>query len=60
SCCFTAVEPAVFQKNLQKELRSKGGEEVLEQFKEGFEEYIEDTKRFHKSLLPSVKDTENR
>ncbi|XP_053376879.1 Fanconi anemia group D2 protein-like [Mercenaria mercenaria] len=48
-----AMDQAVFQKNLLKELRGKSGNGV-EQFVEGFQEYIEEPKRLHRSLLPTV------
>ncbi|KAL4226050.1 Fanconi anemia group D2 protein [Mactra antiquata] len=47
------ADQAVIQRNLRKEIKSKGGNGV-EQFMEGFQEYIEEPKRFHKSLLPCV------
>ncbi|XP_052284224.1 Fanconi anemia group D2 protein-like isoform X1 [Dreissena polymorpha] len=52
------ADQAMVQKNLTKELKSKGGADVVEKFAEGFEEYIENAARFHKSLLPSVTDSE--
>ncbi|XP_060605548.1 Fanconi anemia group D2 protein-like [Ruditapes philippinarum] len=46
------MDQAVFQKNLLKELRGKSGNGI-EEFIEGFQEYIEEPKRFHRSLLPT-------
>lgn len=48
------VGQAVFQRNLQKEFGSQAGPEVIKQFIEGFRVYVEEPKRFHKSLLPCV------
>ncbi|XP_061195193.1 Fanconi anemia group D2 protein-like [Saccostrea echinata] len=48
------VDQAVFQRNLQIAVkRSDNFPLVLDEFVEGFQEYIEDQHRFHYSLLPT-------
>ncbi|KAK7493947.1 hypothetical protein BaRGS_00014829, partial [Batillaria attramentaria] len=50
-----SVDKAVFQKKISLSLKRCQGDvgEVLDEFLEGFSEYIEDSYRFHKSLLPT-------
>ncbi|XP_062618450.1 Fanconi anemia group D2 protein-like, partial [Saccostrea cucullata] len=48
------VDQAVFQRNLQIALKRRDNfPSVLDEFIEGFQEYIEDQHRFHYSLLPT-------
>ncbi|VDI47807.1 fanconi anemia group D2 protein, partial [Mytilus galloprovincialis] len=52
-------DQAVFQRNLQVSLkRHESCPEVLDEFVEGFQEYIEDQKRLHNSLVPTFTASE--
>ncbi|XP_076105835.1 Fanconi anemia group D2 protein-like [Mytilus galloprovincialis] len=52
-------DQAVFQRNLQVSLkRHESYPEVLDEFVEGFQEYIEDQKRLHNSLVPTFTASE--
>ncbi|KAL8611266.1 hypothetical protein ACOMHN_013697 [Nucella lapillus] len=50
------VDKAVFQKNVTLALKRQQGDinEVIEDFLEGFSDYINNVQRFHKSLLPTT------
>ncbi|KAJ8301396.1 hypothetical protein KUTeg_020383 [Tegillarca granosa] len=52
-------DQAVFQRNLSKALKKhENYPGVIDEFVEGFQEYIEDLKKFHYSLLPTMTATD--
>lgn len=54
-----SVDQAVFQRNLHLALkRHDNYPEVVEEFIEGFQQFVEDQSRFHYSLLPTVTTSE--